>query len=58
MKLMVTLAALRYLQENHFPKMIEWFYLNKDWAAAGDKNPNKEKLFILFLFYSGGRRSN
>ena len=43
MKLMVTLAALRYLEEDGFPKMIKWFYLNKDWAAG-----DAEKLFILF----------
>lgn len=43
MKLMVTLAALRYLEEDGFPKMIKWFYLNKDWAAG-----DVEKLFILF----------
>ncbi|MFM9825450.1 hypothetical protein [Flavobacterium sp.] len=43
MKLMVTLAALRYLEEDGFPKMIKWFYSNKDWAAG-----DKEKLFTLF----------
>lgn len=57
MKLMVTLAALRYLEEDGFPKMIKWFYLNKDWAAG-----DVEKLFILFQLchysVSGNERIN
>lgn len=57
MKLMVTLAALRYLEEDGFPKIIKWFYLNKDWAAG-----DIEKLFILFQLchysVSGNERIN